>query len=112
MLTGLAKNIVDSGIINEQQAADATDKSRKAKVSFVNYLVTNNIADPTQIALSASQEFGLPFFNLDTYDMQVASPKTNLKSKFLIENRVAPLLIRGGKLFIAVSDPTHVKALD
>lgn len=112
MLTGLAKKIVDGGIVTEEQAEEAISKARDNKVSLVTYLVNNNIADAKQIAMSASQEFGLPFLNLDAYDMHVASPKTNLKSKFMVENRAAPLFIRGNKVFIAVSDPTHVKALD
>lgn len=112
MLTGLAKKIVDGGIITEEQAEEAIEKSRNEKISVVTYLVNKGIADAKQIAMSASQEFGLPFLNLDAYDMQMASPKTSLKSKFMLENRVAPLFIRGNKVFIAVSDPTNVKALD
>ena len=110
-LTGLARRLVAENIVDEAQARTAQEKATKQKISLVNLLVEQKLADPTEIALVASHEFGMPLFDLSAMDIEQLAVK--LVSEELIErHHVFPLFKRGNKLFVAVSDPTNVRALD
>ena len=61
-LKGLPLKLVIDGLIEEDIAIEALQASLKEKVSFTNYLVTNNLLSATTIAMEASKEFGLPVF--------------------------------------------------
>lgn len=64
-----------------------------------------------QIAAFASVTFGLPLFNLDALDPGVI-PKGSVDPKLLSKHRVLPITLRGNRLFVAISDPSNLKALD
>ena len=78
---------------------------------FVQYLVERKDIDGWRVAEVASQEFGVPLFDLtaiNTDSLPVGLVEPNLVSK----HHALPLYRRGNRLFIAVSDPTNLAALD
>lgn len=110
-LSGLARRLVTDGLLPEDKAAEAWDKATADKIPFVSYLVQKKLVDDHLIADVAASEFGLPLFDLDTMDMEVAS--TGLVADTLVRKHNAlPLFKRGSRLFVAVSDPTNFQALD
>jgi type IV pilus assembly protein PilB len=110
-LTGLARRLVAEGVIDEAQAKDCQEKASKQKLSLVHLIVEQKLAAPADIALVASHEFGMPL--MDTSAMDAEQFATRLVSEELVErHHVFPLFKRGNKLFVAVSDPTNVRALD
>ncbi|MEJ2670518.1 MAG: ATPase, T2SS/T4P/T4SS family, partial [Gammaproteobacteria bacterium] len=85
--------------------------SASTSSSFVTYLVTNQLASARSIALAASDEFGVPFFMLEALDLD-AIPKDTVPEKLIRQHHALPLLRRGNRLFIAVSDPTNLQGID
>src|SRR5690606_35785451 len=110
-LSGLARRLVKDGILAEQSAQDAFHNSVREKKPFVSYLVENSLADGYAIAEAASDEFGTPLFDLNAFNMSLA-PKGLVDSKLVQKHHTVPLFKRGNRLFIAVSDPTNLRALD
>jgi type IV pilus assembly protein PilB len=78
---------------------------------IVSYLVEYNLADPREIAIAASQEFGAPLLDLDAIQPDFEIVRL-VSEKTLRRHRVLPLVKRGKRLFVAVSDPTNLYALD
>ena len=110
-LNGLAKRLVLDGLIEEEQAAGAHEKARKQRQPFVSYLVENKLLDSTAIAMAASQEFGAPLLDLNAIDLESA-PVSLVAEKLIRKLHALPLFRRGNRLFIGVSDPTNLQALD
>ena len=110
-LSGLAKRLVSDGLLAEELASEAQEKALKEREPFVSYLVGNNLLDSTSIASSACQEFGIPLFDLGAMDLDT-SPISLVDEKLIRQHRTLPLFKRGNRLFVAVSDPTNLQALD
>lgn len=110
-LSGLAGRLVAESLINAQLAVEAQKEASLERMHFVQYLVERKDVDGWRIAELASQEFGVPLFDLtainpDTLPVGLVEP--NLVAK----HHALPLFRRGNRLFIAVSDPTNLAALD
>jgi type IV pilus assembly protein PilB len=110
-LSGLAKRLVMDGLLAEELAAEAHEKALKKREPFVSYLVENKIVASNAIAASACQEFGVPLFDLGAMELENA-PISLVDEKLIRQHRTLPLFRRGNRLFIAVSDPTNLQALD
>ncbi|MEE8057122.1 MAG: type IV-A pilus assembly ATPase PilB [Pseudomonadales bacterium] len=110
-LSGLARRLVKDGILAEEAAQQAFQDAVTQKQAFVSYLVANQLANSAAIAIAASDEFGAPLFNLSAFNMEMA-PKDLVDIKLIQQHHTLPLYRRGNHLFIAVSDPTNLKALD
>ncbi len=110
-LNGLPRKLVIDGLIEEDTAIGALKASLKEKVSFTNYLVTNNILSAKKIAMEASKEFGLPVFDLDAIDPE-SIPRDVVDDKLVQKHHAFPLFKRGKRLYIGISDPTNLAAID
>jgi len=110
-LSGLARRLVMDGLLNEEEASKAHEMSLKKRTHFVSYLVENKILSSKDIAWSGSQEFGVPLFDLKSMDMVVA-PLKMVSEKLIQQHNALPLVKRGNRLYIAVSDPTNLSAID
>ena len=111
VLSGLARKLIQDGFLDEPAALDAVANAQKNKVNLVSYLVENNFADSKSIAVTASTEFGVPLFDVNAIDFEQIA--TDLVSEPLIKKHHAvPLFKRGKRLYVGVSDPTNLSALD
>ena len=110
-ISGLARRLVDEGILDAEAAAKASDEARKHGAPFVTYLVQNGLAESRAIAGSASEEFGVPLIDLSSFDLD-SIPRDLVKDKLIRQHNALPLIRRGVRLFVAVSDPTNLQALD
>lgn len=110
-LGGLAKRLVRDDLINEDEALTATQNSEKEKKSLVAYLVEADLVSAQQLANVASEEFGTPIFDLSAFDLE-ALPRDLIANNLLQAHHVIPLIKRGNRLFIGVSDPTNLIAID
>ncbi len=110
-LSGIARSLVKEALLSEPDAQVHYEESLKKRMPMVRYLVTNKILDSLIIAKTVSKEFGLPLFDLNS----IASGTMPIKlvnEKLIRQHHVLPLLKRGNRLFLAVSDPTCFQALD
>lgn len=110
-LSGLARCLIQDNLIKEDQAEKAFTEALKKKIPFVTHLVTNNIINSLDIALSASRGFGVPIFDLDVIDLDVV-PRELVAEKLVRTHHTLPIFKRGNRLFLAVSDPTNHQGLD
>ncbi len=110
-LSGLARRLVADGLLDEDAAQSAAQASLKSRMPFVQYLVDHKLAKAGDIAWSACQEFGAPLFDLSVMDLESAPAKL-VDEKLIRQHQALPLFRRGNRLFVAVSDPTNLQALD
>ena len=108
---GLARRLIQEGLLSEEQAHEAFEQALKQQKPFVSYLVESKLLDSFKIVETASREFGVPMLDINALD--ATSLPTDLVDEALIRNHHAlPLFKRGSRLFLAVSDPTNLQALD
>jgi type IV pilus assembly protein PilB len=110
-LQGLPQRLVNDGFVAEGAMADALAEAKERRVSVVTYLVEHNLAGAREIAIAASEEFGAPLLDLDAIQPDLETVRV-VSEKILRKHRVLPLVKRGKKLFVGISDPTHLHALD
>ncbi len=109
--SGLLQCIVKEGLLTAIEADTHSAKAKKSQTPLIRYLVNHQLVQAKAIANLAATEFGMPYFDLSAIDKSLLP--TNLVSESLImQHHALPLFKRGNKLFIALSDPTNVKALD
>lgn len=110
-LSGLPRRLVQDGIVSAEDVQKASAAARKEKVPLVAYLVANKMADPRAIAVAASHEFGVPLLDLDALEIDLDCLR-EVDQKLLNKHRVLPLIKRGQRLFLGISDPTNLQAID
>jgi type IV pilus assembly protein PilB len=110
-LQGLPQRLVADGLVADSAMVEAVAAAKERRINVVSYLVEHNLADAREIAIAASQEFGAPLLDLDAIQPDFETVRV-VSEKILRKHRVLPLVKRGKKLFIGISDPTHLHALD
>ncbi len=110
-LTGLARRFVDDGLLDEETAKDAFLQASQNRIPLITYLTQNQLADSSKLAFSAAMEFGVSVMDLDSFLPEMMPDKV-VDEKLLRKHNALPLYKRGNRLFIAVSDPTNIQALD
>ena len=110
-LSGLPRRLVQDGIVSEEVVQEAAAAARKEKIALVAYLVANEKADSRAIAVAASHEFGVPLLDIDSIEIELDTLRA-VDQKLLNKHRVLPLIKRGQKLFLGISDPTNLQAID
>jgi len=110
-LTGLPRRLVADGVFNEAQALEAQREALQEKMPLVSYLVRNKKLNARMIATVAADEFGVPVLDLDAVDMSHA-PIKEMEPALMENYHVLPLYRRGRKIFVGVSDPANLPALD
>ncbi len=110
-LQGLPQRLVADGLVGDGAMVDAIAAAKERRVGVVAYLVEHNVADAREIAIAASQEFGAPLLDLDAINPDIETVRV-VSDKLLRKHHVLPLVKRGKKLFLGISDPTNLHALD
>ena len=110
-LAGLPRRLVQDGLIAEDKLLEATEAAKREKVPLVAYLVNEELANARAIAIAASHEFGVPLLDLDAVEVDLDVLRA-VDQKLLNKHRVLPLVKRGHRLFLAISDPTNLQAID
>jgi type IV pilus assembly protein PilB len=110
-LGGLPQRLVQDGVVDEAAMLEAVNAARERKTSVVTQLVSSGAANARDIAVAASNEFGVPLFDLDSVNLDPEVVRL-VSDKLLTKHRVLPVFRRGKRLFLAVSDPTNLHAID
>ena len=108
---GLPEKLVQDGLLDEAQMADAQRAAKESRQNLVSYLVSKNMVDAREIAITASQLFGVPLLDLDSVQVDLDAVRI-VSDKLLQRHRVMPLMKRGRRLFLAISDPTNLHGMD
>lgn len=110
-LTGLARRFVEDGLLEEAVAKDAYLQAANNRIPLITYLVQNELADSRKLAFAAAMEFGVSVLDLNSFLPEMLPDKL-VDEKLVRKHNALPLYKRGNRLFIAVSDPTNIQALD
>jgi type IV pilus assembly protein PilB len=110
-LGGLPQRLVQDGMVDESGMHAALQAAIEKKTSFVTQLVLGGTVKARDIAIAASTEYGVPLFDLNSLSIDLEAVRA-VSDKLLAKHRVLPLFKRGKRLFLGVSDPTNLHAID
>ena len=110
-LGGLARMLVQEKLLSEHEAESIQTQANTQSVPFVTQLVQSRKLSALEIAQSAAAAFGFPLLDLNSINSDYL-PQKAIDAKLMLSYRVMALQNRGNTLFIALSDPTNLHALD
>jgi type IV pilus assembly protein PilB len=110
-LSGLAGRLVAEGLISAEEAVQAQREAPMERLPLVQYLVERKNVDGQRLAAVASLEFGVPLLDINGFDFNVI-PEGLIDVDLVTKHHALPIYRRSNRLFIAVSDPTNLAALD
>jgi type IV pilus assembly protein PilB len=110
-LSGIARRLVADGALAEAEARRAADEAARQKIPIGAWLVENSLVSSQQVAMSASAEFGMPLLDIGALD-PTQLPMKLVREDLITKHKALPLFKRGNRLFVGVSDPTNLRALD
>ena len=110
-MSGVARRLVRDGLLTEADAEKAFEQATKKRVPFVTHLVEQKLVGAREIATASAHEFGVPLVDISVVDLDPDVIKL-VDEKLVRAHRALPLFKRGARLFVAVSDPTNLAALD
>ncbi|GAA5139181.1 type IV-A pilus assembly ATPase PilB [Thalassotalea piscium] len=107
LLSALSKhNLIPTEMV-DQISADFIQQ----KKPFVRFLVEDKNYNANAIATILSQSFGYPVIDLTEFDTTLV-PEGVRNEKLVRKHGALPLFLRGKVLFVAMSDPTNLDALE
>ena len=110
-LSGLARRLVNDGVFSSDVAMDALKTARKDNKPFIAHIIENRLVSAYRAAAAAADEFGMPLFDLEVIDIE-ALPQGLVDEKLITKHHALPLIKRDNRLYVAISDPTNIQALD
>src|SRR6266700_2497305 len=110
-ISGLARAMVQHGLLSEYDADALQIQAQTASIGFIEQLLVSKRMTSSQIAVFASRAFGTPLMDLSGFDLDQIN-RDFVDPKLAVSRRVLPLHKRGNRLFVAVSDPANLQALD
>jgi type IV pilus assembly protein PilB len=110
-LSGLGRALVQHDRLKDVDAEAIQQQAGSSNLPFVTQLIQSKKLTAAAVAEFAAQTFGYPLFDLAMLDPSHLPAKA-LDNKIMQTRRIAPLFKRGTKLFVAISDPTNLQALD
>ncbi len=110
-ISGLARALAQNGLISEYEAEALQSQAQQAGISFVEQVLLGKRMTSQQLAVFASRAFGTPLLDLNAFDVDQIN-KDLVDLKIAQARRVLPLYKRNNKLYIAISDPANLQALD
>ncbi|KTC93214.1 type IV-A pilus assembly ATPase PilB [Legionella cincinnatiensis] len=109
-LYGIGQLVVLEKLLEKSKAIEFYKFANAEKISLVQYLVRNNILSATQIARTASQNFGVPMLDLDCIDVETL-PTSLVNETLIRRHSMLPLFCRGNHLYLATDDPSKQTSL-
>lgn len=110
-LSGLARTLIQENLLTEVEASAIQTQANTLKAPFITQLIQSRKVSAQVIAETSAKAFGFPYFNLDSFNSDYL-PAKKIDGKLMQSNRVMALQIRNNSLFVAISDPTNLHALD
>jgi type IV pilus assembly protein PilB len=110
-ITGIARRLVLDGALDESVAREAMAAATAEKKPLAQYFVDRRLVSAASLAAANSVEFGVPIFDATAFDPSQAALKL-VNEELLRKHGVLPLLKRGNRLFVGMTDPTNTAALD
>ncbi|NMP32061.1 type IV-A pilus assembly ATPase PilB [Thalassotalea sp. M1531] len=107
LLSALAKN----SLIAHDQIVEINEAFNEQEKPFLRFLVEDKHLNGHSIASVLSRSFGYPLIDLAHFDTSLV-PEGVRNEKLIKKHNALPLFLRGKVLFVAMSDPTDLDALE
>ena len=107
LLSALSKH----NLVSPEQLDEISADFIQQKKPFVRYLVEDKKFNAQNIASILSRSFGYPLIDLQHFDTSLV-PDGIRNEKLIRKHNALPLFLRGKVLFVAMSDPTNLDALE
>ena len=110
-LGGLARQLVEDGLIDADKAREIQQQAYQEDESFVARVVNSGVLSAAVLAKAACEEFSMPLLDLRAVNAD-QMPIKMVPENLIRKHGVLPLYQRGRNLMVAVADPTNLQALD
>nr|WP_275949523.1 type IV-A pilus assembly ATPase PilB [Nevskia ramosa] len=107
----MPRRLINDGLLTEEQAREAQTKAARTGSHFVSVVVEAKWIQATRLAEIASIEFGTPLIDLGSITVDAGIAR-EISEKLMRKYHVLPIYKRDRRLFVALSDPTRLQALD
>lgn len=103
--------LVQDKLLSEDEASAIQASANTQQLPFISQLVSSRKLSAMKVAETAANAFGFPLFDLSSLNADYL-PAKGIEAKLMQSSRVMALQSRGNTLFVALSDPTNLHALD
>lgn len=107
----LMPSLVNEGKLSQEQAEEIQKDCEKRDIPYVQGVVESGYIKSDDLANFCTEYFGLALLNLDDFDLGDI-PKQFLNEKLIRKYHALPVYLQGHTLYLALSDPTNVEALE
>lgn len=111
VMSGLARRLVMDGLLSDEDALKHHQAALKEKQNLISALVKKKIVNPRDVAHSAAKQFGFPLVDIGTISIDPDVIKL-VKEEIVRRHNALPIYRRGKRLFVALSDPSNIDALN
>lgn len=110
-LSGLSQRLLVDQLLDETVLQSAESEAARQQKPLAKYLLDEKLIAPKDLAVASAEEFGLPIIDLTAFEPELA-PTNVVEEKLVRKHMILPLMKRGAKLFVAISDPSDHQGID
>ena len=110
-LSGVARVLVNAGLLSARTAEEITKTARERKGSFVATAIAAGAVKSDDLAHTLATSLALPLIDLNAVDIQKL-PRNLVDQKIASQYQLMVLGKRGNRLFIGAADPTDQEAAE
>ena len=109
--SGFIQRLVQNGEISPIDMQNALQSAKTTQQDIVSYLVKQHQLCSHTIATTIADEYEETLFDLEHYDI-AQLPHQYIDIKLILQYRIVPLFQHAQTLHVAMSNPTHIAAID
>ncbi|MDX2319354.1 MAG: type IV-A pilus assembly ATPase PilB [Moritella sp.] len=109
--SGLAHSLVAHAYLAVEEIPSLLQSAKLEGKAFTSLLVDSNIIDSQVLAKLLEREYSVPLLDLDSFKLEEI-PANLLNERLIEKHHALPIYVQGQTLYLAMSDPTNVTALE
>ena len=110
-ISGLASSLAAHGLLSIDKLSQITTSAASENKALTAYLVENDYITSLALAEFCEAEYGIPLLDNDSLDL-ADIPEKFINQKLIEKHHALPVYVQHKTLYIAMSDPTNVAALE
>ncbi|MBL4582425.1 MAG: type IV-A pilus assembly ATPase PilB [Gammaproteobacteria bacterium] len=110
-IVGLARRLVAEKMIDEAKAQQSILEAKHQGTPLAHYLVRNKHVDQYALAVTTADEFQLPLIEIESFELDHC-PVSVVDADLVKKHRILPLSANSTRLFLAISYPGDLSAIN
>ena len=110
-ISGLASSLATHGLLDFDKISQILSSSISENKALTAYLVENDYITSLALAEFCEAEYGIPLLDNDSLNL-TDIPEKFINQKLIEKHHALPVYVQHKTLYIAMSDPTNVAALE